>query len=392
MLSVGIVGLPNVGKSTVFNALSNYGGRVGARRAGAGAKVSNYPFCTIEPNRAIVPVPDPRLDRVAGIFGQPQRTPTTVEFVDIAGLVRGASRGEGLGNQFLSAIREVDAILHVVRCFPDAKIAHVEHSLDPVRDLEIVELELALADLGAVQRRQEKVASAVRGHRKEAEQEAEALARLSEHLNAGMPARTMPGRAQTIAPRTLKDPRGSERALTEVQLLTDKPVVYVANVGEQQSADGAAAVGTPAPQEMVSQLAAHASGPVVPLVAKLEADLAEMEEAERAAFVVELKVESGAIERVIKACYQALDLVTFFTGVGAEARAWAVPRGTTLADAAGRIHTDMERGFIRAEVIGFGSLDALGDWHAAHQTGKVRAEGRDYLVQDGDVILVRFQA
>jgi hypothetical protein len=380
MLSVGIVGLPNVGKSTVFNALSN-----------AGAKVSNYPFCTIEPNRAVVPVPDPRLDRVAEIFGQQQRTPTTVEFVDIAGLVRGASRGEGLGNQFLSAIREVDAILHVVRCFPDPKIAHVEQSLDPVRDLEIVELELALADLAAVERRQEKVASAVRAHRKEAEQEADALARLSEHLNAGMPARTMPGRAHTIA-------------LTEVQLLTDQPVVYVANVGDPSTrpADGqqssvargslaASGAERRAADEMVSRLAAHASGPVVPLVAKLEADLAEMEEAERAAFVVELKVESGAIERVIKACYQALDLVTFFTGVGAEARAWAVPRGTTLADAAGRIHTDMERGFIRAEVIGFGSLDALGDWHAAHQTGKVRVEGRDYLVQDGDVILVRFQ-
>ena len=355
MLSVGIVGLPNVGKSTVFNALS-----------AAGAKVSNYPFCTIEPNRAVVPIPDPRLARVAEIFQQERAVPSTVEFVDIAGLVRGASQGEGLGNQFLAAIREVDAILHVVRCFPDSDIAHVENSLDPVRDVEIVEMELILADLGTVERRREKAESALKGHTKEAQEEAALLERLAAHLAAGKPARAT----------------GEGLVPLDLHLLTDKPEVYLANVGEN----------APNREECAACLAAAVTGPVIVETAKLEADLAELDEAERAVFVAELGLEATGLEKVVRACYQALDLVMFYTGVGAEARAWSVPRGTHLGPAAGRIHSDMERGFIRAEVLDFAALDALGSWQEAHRAGKVRTEGRDYVVQDGEVVWVRFHA
>lgn len=354
MLSVGIVGLPNVGKSTVFNALCT-----------GGAKVSNYAFCTIEPNRAVVSVPEPRLDALARVFGQTRIVPAAIEFVDIAGLVKGASKGEGLGNQFLAAIREVDAVLHVVRCFEDDTISHVEDSIDPQRDIEIVESELALADLAAVKRRQEKVASAVKGRSKQAVREAEALSALAAHLESGQPARTLPNGEETTA-------------ACEVFLLTDKPEVYLANVGEDQSA------------RCADRLSASVSGPVVPLSAKLEADLAELDEAERADFMAELGITTSALERVIRACYDALDLVTFFTGVGAEARAWAVPRGTTAAQGAGRIHSDMERGFIRAEVVACDELVQLGAWDEAQKVGKVRTEGRDYVIQEGDVVHVRF--
>ena len=356
MLSVGIVGLPNVGKSTVFNALSH-----------GGAKVSNYAFCTIEPNRAVVSVPDPRLERVAAIFDQARAVPAAIEFIDIAGLVRGASRGEGLGNQFLAAIREVDAILHVVRAFPDPQIPHVEGSVDPARDAEIVELELILADLASVERRRERLRPALKARSAEAEQEAAALDLLAAHLNSQRPARVLPDRDRILP-------------ALQLYLLTGKPEVYLLNAGE---APGEA-------EALVAQLQARLDGPVVALPAKLEADLGELEEAERAQFTAEMGVSTSGLEQVIHACYQALDLVTFYTGVGAEARAWAVPRGTELEVAAGRIHTDMERGFIRAEVVDFASLDQAGSWAEAHRAGRVRTEGRDYAVQDGDVILVRF--
>jgi len=358
MLSIGIVGLPNVGKSTVFNALSK-----------AGAKVSSYAFCTIEPNRAVVSVPDPRLARVAEVFEQDRAVPAAIEFIDIAGLVKGASRGEGLGNQFLAEIREVDAILHVVRCFADSQVPHVEETLDPARDVEIVELELILADLETVCRREEKIASSVKARAQEAERESAALARLTEHLNAGQAARTLPDREEIFA-------------TTEIRLLTDKPQVYLANADEEDAAGA----------EAVAKLARGVSGQVVALKGKLESDVAELDDEERPAFAAEMGLSSSGLERVIRACYEALGLLTFFTGVGAEARAWAVPRDTPVAAAAGGIHTDMESGFIRAEVIGFDDLDRLGSWQEAHRTGRVRTEGRDYPLQEGDVILVRFNA
>jgi hypothetical protein len=356
MLSVGIVGLPNVGKSTVFNALCS-----------GGAKVSNYAFCTIEPNRAIVSVPDPRLETVARMFAQERLVPAAIEFVDIAGLVKGASKGEGLGNQFLAAIREVDAILHVVRCFEEGEIAHVEGHIDPVRDVGIVEAELVLADLGVVERRRERIAPAVKGRAKEALEEAAALDALAAHLGAGRTVRTLANREKVVG-------------AAQLLLLTDKPQVYLANCGEGEEACAACAEG----------LSQHVSGPVVAVPGKLEADLAEMSEAERAEFTAELHLPESGLSRVIRACYRVLDLVTFFTGVGAEARAWAVRRGTAAVDAAGRIHTDMERGFIRAEVIAFDELVKLESWQEAHKAGRVRSEGRDYVIQEGDVVLVRF--
>jgi hypothetical protein len=356
MLSVGIVGLPNVGKSTVFNALCS-----------GGAKVSNYAFCTIEPNRGAVAVPDSRLGRVAEIFSQEKATPAAIEFVDVAGLVRGASRGEGLGNQFLAAIREADAILHVLRAFPDSRVAHVEGVIDPVRDAGIVELELILADIGSVQRRRERIASALKARSPEAEREVAALEVLEQHLNDQQPARTLPERGRTLP-------------AVQLFLLTAKPEVYLLNTGEDREEAGRAVEG----------VRGRLEGQVVAAPAKLEADLAELDEADRAAFAAEMAASETGLAQVIRACYQALGLVTFFTGVGAEARAWTVPRGTQLGVAAGRIHTDMERGFIRAEVIDFGSLEAAGSWQQAHRVGAVRTEGKEYEVQEGDVVLVRF--
>jgi GTP-binding protein YchF len=356
MLSVGIVGLPNVGKSTVFNAV-----------CAGGAKVSNYAFCTIEPNRAVVSVPDRRLEILRKAFEQEQVVPAAIEFVDVAGLVKGASKGEGLGNQFLAAIREVDAMLHVIRCFEDDRIAHVEGSIDPVRDVHTVETELVLADLGAVERRRQKIADAVKGRSKEALHEDEALRALQTHLQSGRPARAILDRDKIVP-------------VCELFLLTDKPQVYLANVGEDEQLAAA----------HVEKLSPSASGPVVALSGQIEADLAELDDEERTAFAEEFGGAGSGLERVIRVCYEALDLVTFFTGVGAEARAWPVRAGTTAEEAAGRIHSDMARGFVRAEVVSFETLAEFGSWQEAHRAGKIRTEGRDYVLQEGDVMFVRF--
>jgi len=309
------------------------------------------------------------LEKVAEIFEQERLVPATIEFVDIAGLVRGASKGEGLGNQFLAAIREVDAILHVVRCFEDIDVMHVENSIDPARDVKAVEIELALADLDMVRRRREKLAQSLKSRSKEAIQEADALDALAAHLGEGKPARTVREREQILA-------------AAQVFMLTDKPTIYLANTGEKEDES----------KPWIEALAAYVQGPLVALAGKLEADLAELDNGERAVFLEELDLSASGLERVIQACYEALDLVTFFTGVGVEARAWAVPRGTKMVEAAGRIHTDMERGYVKAEVIRFQDLAQAGSWSEAHRTGRVRVEGRDYMVQDGDVVLVRFNA
>ncbi|MBN1458922.1 MAG: redox-regulated ATPase YchF [Armatimonadetes bacterium] len=355
-MSVGLVGLPNVGKSTIFNAL-----------CAGGAKVSNYAFCTIEPNRAVVSVPDERLETIGRVFDQERLVPAAIEFVDIAGLVRGANQGEGLGNQFLAAIREAEALLHIVRCFEEPDIAHVEGTIDPLRDIEIVNTELLLADLVAIQRRREKIAADIKGRDNEALRETAALDELEAHLGEGQPARTIPRHDDLMAG-------------TQVFLLTDKPQVYVANTGED------ATMAAP----YVQSLSAHLSDPVIAVSGKLEADLSEMDDEERAAFIEELELISSGLERTIQACYRALDLITFFTGVGAEARAWALPLGTTAGEAAGKIHTDMERGFIRAEVVPWERLAALGSWQEAHKAGEIRSEGRDYEVREGDVLQIRF--
>jgi len=359
MLQVGIIGLPNVGKSTVFNALAR-----------AQARVSNFPFCTIEPNRAVVPIPDPRLDRLGDLAGQEQRVPAQITFVDIAGLVRGASKGEGLGNKFLGHVREVDALLHVVRCFGDEQVSHVEGELAPVRDVEIVETELLLADLATVEKRREANAPKARAKEGEALKEAAVLDRLAEALGAGKAARSV-----------LLEGHEAEIA-AGLHLLTAKPVLLLANVGEE--GEDARCL------RQLHSYAASRGTPVVALAGRLEADLAEMEDDERQEFMRELDLPMAGLERVIGASFQLLDLIVFFTIVGKEVRAWTVPQGTTAQQAAGKIHSDMERGFVRAEVVHCDTLLEAGSWEEAQRRGLMRLEGKDYVIADGDVMHVRF--
>jgi len=357
----GIVGLPNVGKSTLFNALTQT----------AAAQAANYPFCTIEPNVGRVAVPDPRLDAVARIAKSAKVIPTSLEFVDIAGLVRGASKGEGLGNQFLANIREVDAIIHVLRCFEDPDVAHVEGGVDPVRDAETVETELMLADLESLEKRAQGLTKRARGGDKEAQAQLALIEPLTYALQAGRPARAAV-------------PKGEEENARRLQLLTTKPVLYVCNVEEAAAATGNA-------QSERVMLRAEAEGArAVVVSAAIEAEISRMAPEDRADFLAHLGLEDSGLDRVIRAGYDLLGLITFFTAGPKEARAWTVTRGTRAPQAAGTIHGDFERGFIAAETIAFEDYVALGGEQGAKEAGKMRVEGKEYVVRDGDVMLFRF--
>ncbi|AUS10290.1 redox-regulated ATPase YchF [Laceyella sacchari] len=362
-LATGIVGLPNVGKSTLFNAITQ-----------AGAESANYPFCTIDPNVGVVDVPDPRLDRLAELI-KPQRTvPTSFQFVDIAGLVKGASRGEGLGNKFLSHIREVDAIIHVVRCFEDENITHVAGKVDPAADIETISLELVLADLETVEKRLERVKKQKKSGDKVAAQEHAILERLQQVLAEGKPARMV----------ALDE---EERKLIKsLNLLTMKNVLYAANVSEQDIAN---------PDEnpyvqVVKEIAAAEGAEVVPISAQVEAEIAELEGEERAMFLEELGLEQSGLDRLISAAYKLLGLITYFTAGEKEVRAWTIREGTKAPQAAAVIHTDFERGFIRAEVTAYEDLIACGSQAVAREKGLLRLEGKDYVVKDGDIMTFRF--
>jgi len=358
-MKCGIVGLPNVGKSTLFNALTK-----------AGIAAENYPFCTIEPNVGIVEVPDPRLGSIAGI-AQPQKViPAVVEFVDIAGLVAGASKGEGLGNKFLANIRETDAIAHVVRCFEDPNVVHVAGKIDPVSDIETIDTELALADLDTVERQISKYAKVAQtGGDKEAQRLVSALHKVREVLDAGRPARTA-------------ELSKEERAvLKPLFLLTMKPTMYVANVAEKASADLL---------KKINDYAAQEGAPVVPISAAIESQIVDMSDEDKRLFLEDMGMEEPGLNRVIRAAYALLGLQTYFTAGPKEVRAWTVPAGATAPQAAGVIHTDFERGFIRAEVASYEDFVAHGGEQGAKEAGKLRLEGKDYTVRDGDVIHFRF--
>ena len=359
----GIVGLPNVGKSTLFNALTQT----------AAAQAANYPFCTIEPNVGRVAVPDERLHKIAAIAKSAQTLETQIEFVDIAGLVRGASQGEGLGNKFLANIREVDAIVHVLRCFTGGDVTHVEGKVDPIADAETVETELMLADLDSLERRVPNLAKKAQQGDKEAKIEASVLGQALELLRASRPARL-------VRPKDAEEQKALERA----QLLTAKPVLYVCNVDEADAADG-----NELSEQVFGKAKAEAAGAVV-ISAAIEAEIATLDEADRAAFLTDLGLEETGLTRVISAGYKLLGLITFFTAGPKESRAWTVAKGAKAPEAAGVIHTDFERGFIRAETIAYDDFIAHGGETGAKEAGKMRSEGKEYVVQDGDVLLFRF--
>ncbi|HIK44847.1 MAG TPA: redox-regulated ATPase YchF [Leptolyngbyaceae cyanobacterium M65_K2018_010] len=361
MLRAGIVGLPNVGKSTLFNAVV----------ANAKAHAANFPFCTIEPNVGVVAVPDPRLQVLTDLSGSAETIPARVEFVDIAGLVKGASQGEGLGNQFLANIREVDAIVHVVRCFENDDIIHVSGSVDPVRDIEVINLELALADLAQLERRLDRVRKQARAD-KEAQAELVILERLLPVLNEGKPARLV----------ALDEE--SEAIIKPLGLLTRKPVIYAANVSEDDLASGNPWV------DQVRAVAAAEKAEVVVISAQVEAELIDLSEDERQDFLEALGVTEGGLVTLIRATYELLGLRTYFTTGPKETRAWTIKAGMLAPQAAGVIHSDFERGFIRAETVAYQDLVATGSMTAAKEKGLVRSEGKDYVVQEGDVMLFRF--
>ncbi|HWQ58417.1 MAG TPA: redox-regulated ATPase YchF [Clostridia bacterium] len=361
-MKLGVVGLPNVGKSTLFNAITR-----------AGAAAANYPFCTIEPNVGTVAVPDERLDVLAAMYSPEKYTPTAIEFVDIAGLVKDAHKGEGLGNKFLSHIREVDAIVHVVRCFEDDNIIHVDGSVKPERDMETIGVELIFADLETVERRADRARKASKSGDKLLAAEADFYDQIKAWLESGRPVRTMP-----------MDENQAELAKS-LFLLTTKPVIYVANISEDD-------IGMRDNKHVraVREIAADEGAEVVVVSAKVEEEIAELSREEKKAFIEELGIGESGLDKLVKACYRLLGLISFLTAGPKEVRAWTIERGTKAPQAAGKIHTDFERGFIRAEIVPFEALKELGSMQLCREGGLVRSEGKDYVMQDGDVTLFRF--
>ena len=364
-MKLGMVGLPNVGKSTLFNAITN-----------AGAQSANYPFCTIEPNVGMVSVPDERLETLAKIYDPDKFTPAVIEFVDIAGLVKGASKGEGLGNKFLANIREVDAIVHVVRCFESTDIIHVEGSVDPARDIETINLELVLSDMEIVQRRLDRAQKSLKGD-KSLQTEVDFLKRLMEHIEQGLPARSIAVENET-----------EQEVLETTALLSFKPVIYACNMSEDDFING---IDSNAHYNTVKEIAARENAEILPICAALEAEISGLAEDEKQLFLQELGLERSGLDRMIQKCYSLLGLISYLTAGKPEVRAWTIKRGTKAPGAAGKIHTDFERGFIRAEVIAFDDFIACGsNMVTAKEKGLVRSEGKDYVMNDGDIVLFRF--